>query len=52
LNNGDSPGDAEVSQDIFWDSTSPTQAGKPRDGIDNVEIMFSFNAPLAPDFSD
>ncbi|XP_060942858.1 ewing's tumor-associated antigen 1 [Limanda limanda] len=26
LNNGDSPGDGEVSQDIFWDSTSPDQA--------------------------
>ncbi|KAF0027696.1 hypothetical protein F2P81_020437 [Scophthalmus maximus] len=26
LNNGDSPGDVEVSQDIFWDPTSPTQA--------------------------
>nr|XP_020457545.1 ewing's tumor-associated antigen 1 [Monopterus albus] len=25
LNNGESPGDAEVSQDIFWDATSPTQ---------------------------
>nr|XP_019954048.1 PREDICTED: ewing's tumor-associated antigen 1 [Paralichthys olivaceus] len=25
LNNGDSPGDGEASQDIFWDSTSPTQ---------------------------
>uniref|UniRef100_A0A3P8RN14 Si:dkey-78p8.1 n=1 Tax=Amphiprion percula TaxID=161767 RepID=A0A3P8RN14_AMPPE len=25
LNNGDSPGDVEASQDIFWDSTSPTQ---------------------------
>ncbi|XP_059179851.1 ewing's tumor-associated antigen 1 isoform X2 [Centropristis striata] len=24
LNNGDSPGDVEPSQDIFWDSTSPT----------------------------
>ncbi|KAJ4948511.1 hypothetical protein JOQ06_020044 [Pogonophryne albipinna] len=24
LNNGDSPGDGEPSQDIFWDSTSPT----------------------------
>ncbi|XP_034465138.1 ewing's tumor-associated antigen 1-like [Hippoglossus hippoglossus] len=26
LNNGDSPGDGEASQDIFWDSTSPDQA--------------------------
>ncbi|XP_030603318.1 ewing's tumor-associated antigen 1 [Archocentrus centrarchus] len=26
LANGDSPGDVEPSQDIFWDSTSPTQA--------------------------
>ncbi|KAM7408367.1 hypothetical protein PAMA_002197 [Pampus argenteus] len=25
LNNGDSPGDVEPSQDIFWDPTSPTQ---------------------------
>uniref|UniRef100_A0A3B4ZSN4 Ewing's tumor-associated antigen 1 homolog n=1 Tax=Stegastes partitus TaxID=144197 RepID=A0A3B4ZSN4_9TELE len=25
LNNGDSPGDVEASQDIFWDPTSPTQ---------------------------
>ncbi|KAI9533486.1 hypothetical protein NQZ68_022616 [Dissostichus eleginoides] len=24
LNNGDSPGDGEPSQDIYWDSTSPT----------------------------
>ncbi|XP_041865530.1 ewing's tumor-associated antigen 1 homolog isoform X2 [Melanotaenia boesemani] len=27
FNHGDSPGDGEASQDIFWDSTSPTQAG-------------------------
>uniref|UniRef100_A0A671X4H4 Ewing's tumor-associated antigen 1-like n=1 Tax=Sparus aurata TaxID=8175 RepID=A0A671X4H4_SPAAU len=26
LNNGDSPGDVEPSQDIVWDSTSPTPA--------------------------
>ncbi|XP_018517012.1 ewing's tumor-associated antigen 1 [Lates calcarifer] len=26
LSNGDSPGDVEPSQDIFWDPTSPTQA--------------------------
>ncbi|KAF7667872.1 hypothetical protein LDENG_00040630 [Lucifuga dentata] len=26
LNNGDSPGDGEASQDIFWDPTSPTQS--------------------------
>ncbi|XP_029031575.1 ewing's tumor-associated antigen 1 [Betta splendens] len=26
LNNGESPCDVEASQDIFWDSTSPTQA--------------------------
>ncbi|XP_042358084.1 ewing's tumor-associated antigen 1-like [Plectropomus leopardus] len=26
LNNGDSPGDVEPSQDIFWDPTSPTSA--------------------------
>ncbi|KAG7228469.1 hypothetical protein INR49_007642 [Caranx melampygus] len=26
FNNGDSPGDVEASQDIIWDSTSPTQA--------------------------
>lgn len=25
LANGDSPGDVEPSQDIIWDSTSPTQ---------------------------
>lgn len=26
LNNGDSPGEVEASQDIFWDPTSPTRA--------------------------
>lgn len=26
LDYGDSPGDVEPSQDIFWDSTSPTAA--------------------------
>ncbi|XP_033991797.1 uncharacterized protein LOC117487233 isoform X1 [Trematomus bernacchii] len=30
LNNGDSPGDGEPSQDIFWDSTSPTAGTGPR----------------------
>ncbi|XP_054456404.1 ewing's tumor-associated antigen 1 homolog [Anoplopoma fimbria] len=27
LNNGDSPGDVEPTQDIFWDPTSPTGSG-------------------------
>ncbi|KAI3363420.1 hypothetical protein L3Q82_012035, partial [Scortum barcoo] len=36
LNNGDSPGDAEPSQDIFWDPTSPTPANT---GIRNTRAV-------------
>ncbi|KAM9364637.1 uncharacterized protein etaa1b [Pholidichthys leucotaenia] len=47
--NGDSPGDVEPSQDIFWDSTSPTQANT-RLGLKNsrtVEISEIVNR-IAP----
>lgn len=36
LNNGDSPGDVEPSQDIFWDSTSPTSANA---GLRNTRVV-------------
>ncbi|XP_020494708.1 uncharacterized protein [Labrus bergylta] len=35
LNNGDSPGDVEPSQDIFWDPTSPT----PANGLRNNRVV-------------
>ncbi|XP_023271485.1 ewing's tumor-associated antigen 1 isoform X1 [Seriola lalandi dorsalis] len=35
---GDSPGDAEASQDIFWDSTSPTQ-GNTGSGLRNSRVV-------------
>ncbi|XP_040906118.1 ewing's tumor-associated antigen 1 homolog [Toxotes jaculatrix] len=38
LNNGDSPGDVEASQDIYWDSTSPTQA-KAGSGLRNTRVV-------------
>nr|XP_015800498.2 ewing's tumor-associated antigen 1 [Nothobranchius furzeri] len=38
LNNGDSPGDVEASQDIIWDSTSPTQTGSGHRNTRVVEI--------------
>ncbi|XP_041644839.1 ewing's tumor-associated antigen 1-like [Cheilinus undulatus] len=36
LNNGDSPGDVEPSQDIFWDPTSPTPANT---GLRNTRVV-------------
>ncbi|XP_038593648.1 ewing's tumor-associated antigen 1 isoform X1 [Micropterus salmoides] len=36
LNNGDSPGDVEPTQDIFWDSTSPTPAIT---GLKNTRVV-------------
>ncbi|XP_070772584.1 ewing's tumor-associated antigen 1 homolog [Enoplosus armatus] len=36
LNNGDSPGDVEPSQDIFWDPTSPTPANA---GLRNTRVV-------------
>ncbi|XP_076598405.1 uncharacterized protein etaa1b [Chaetodon auriga] len=36
LNNGDSPGDVEPSQDIFWDATSPTPAST---GLRNCRVV-------------
>ncbi|KAE8281057.1 Ewing's tumor-associated antigen 1 [Larimichthys crocea] len=35
-NNGDSPGDVEPTQDIFWDSTSPTPANT---GLRNNRVV-------------
>ncbi|XP_044069528.1 ewing's tumor-associated antigen 1 [Siniperca chuatsi] len=36
LNNGDSPGDVETSQDIFWDPTSPTPTNT---GLRNTRVV-------------
>uniref|UniRef100_UPI003AAF653C uncharacterized protein etaa1b n=1 Tax=Centroberyx gerrardi TaxID=166262 RepID=UPI003AAF653C len=38
LNNGDSPGDGEVSQDIIWDSTSPTEVNTGK-GLRNTRVV-------------
>ncbi|XP_071385711.1 ewing's tumor-associated antigen 1 homolog [Centroberyx affinis] len=38
LNNGDSPGDGEVSQDIIWDPTSPTQVNTGK-GLRNTRVV-------------
>ncbi|KAM7385309.1 hypothetical protein PAMP_001397 [Pampus punctatissimus] len=38
LSNGDSPGDVEASQDIFWDPTSPTQ-WKTGSGLMNTRVV-------------
>ncbi|XP_058508400.1 ewing's tumor-associated antigen 1 [Solea solea] len=38
LNNGDSPGDAETSQDIIWDPTSPTPANAGA-GMKNTRVV-------------
>ncbi|TDH01512.1 hypothetical protein EPR50_G00181180 [Perca flavescens] len=38
LNNGDSPGDVEPTQDIFWDPTSPTSAST-GSGLRNTRVV-------------
>ncbi|XP_069000350.1 ewing's tumor-associated antigen 1-like [Embiotoca jacksoni] len=38
LNNGDSPGESETSQDIIWDSTSPTPAN-PGSGLRKTRVV-------------
>ncbi|XP_034754712.1 ewing's tumor-associated antigen 1 homolog [Etheostoma cragini] len=38
LNNGDSPGDVEPTQDIFWDPTSPTSAST-GSGFRNTRVV-------------
>ncbi|XP_057703352.1 ewing's tumor-associated antigen 1 homolog isoform X2 [Corythoichthys intestinalis] len=47
VNHGYSPGDVEPSQDIVWDSTSPTQTGRELKNVKHVEIADIVNR-IAP----
>ncbi|XP_061546441.1 uncharacterized protein LOC133409894 [Phycodurus eques] len=47
LNHGDSPGDADPSQDIVWDSRSPTNPGRELKNVKTVEIADIVNR-IAP----